>query len=83
MTQQFLLSKANQTLVTGGSDCIVRVWNPFVPKKAISIFYGHRAAISALFTQNFGKRIYSLSKDRCIKVWDVPSHSCIQVKFKI
>ncbi|XP_024936747.1 WD repeat-containing protein on Y chromosome isoform X2 [Cephus cinctus] len=65
-------------LATGGPDCIVRVWNPFVPKKASSVFQGHHAAICALIVQDKGKRIYSLSKDRCVKVWDVFDQSCIQ-----
>lgn len=69
----------SQILVTGGPDCIVRVWNPFVTKRANSTFQGHHAAICALITQNAGRRVYSLSKDRCIKVWDVLAQSCIQV----
>ncbi|XP_026666531.1 WD repeat-containing protein on Y chromosome [Ceratina calcarata] len=74
----FTFCEEAQLLVTGGPDCIVRVWNPFVPRRANSIFQGHRATICAIVMQNAGKRVYSLSKDRCIKVWDVLAQSCIQ-----
>ncbi|KAI4497186.1 hypothetical protein M0802_007670 [Mischocyttarus mexicanus] len=74
----FNFCEESQILVTGGPDCIIRVWNPFVPKKASNIFQGHQATICAIIIQNAGQRIYSLSKDRCIKVWDVPTHTCIQ-----
>ncbi|XP_076665272.1 WD repeat-containing protein WDY isoform X2 [Andrena cerasifolii] len=74
----FTLCEESQTLVTGGPDCIVRVWNPFVTRRPSSTFQGHHTPISALVTQNSGKRVYSLSKDRCIKVWDVLAQSCIQ-----
>ncbi|XP_076179716.1 WD repeat-containing protein WDY isoform X2 [Ptiloglossa arizonensis] len=74
----FTVCEESQILVTGGPDCIVRVWNPFVTKRANSTFQGHHAAICALITQNAGRRVYSLSKDRCIKVWDVLAQSCIQ-----
>lgn len=68
-----------QLLITGGPDCVVRVWNPFVTRRANSIFQGHRAPICAVIVQDAGKRVYSLSKDRCIKVWDVSAQSCVQV----
>lgn len=71
----------SQVLVTGGPDCIIRVWNPFVPTKASNIFQGHQATICAIILQNAGQRIYSLSKDKCIKVWDVPTYTCIQVLY--
>ncbi|KAK2585795.1 hypothetical protein KPH14_010400 [Odynerus spinipes] len=74
----FNFCEESQMLVTGGPDCIIRVWNPFVPKRASNIFQGHHATICAIILQNAGQRIYSLSKDRCIKVWDVPAHTCIQ-----
>lgn len=70
-------------LVTGGPDCIVRVWNPFVPHKPNCLLQGHHAAILALVTQTSGKRIYSLAKDKCIKVWDVAAQTCIQVEYLI
>ncbi|XP_076748719.1 WD repeat-containing protein WDY [Xylocopa sonorina] len=74
----FTFCEEAQLLVTGGPDCIVRVWNPFVTRRPNSTFQGHRTAICALVVQNAGKRVYSLSKDRCIKVWDVLAQSCIQ-----
>ncbi|XP_012061841.1 PREDICTED: WD repeat-containing protein on Y chromosome-like [Atta cephalotes] len=73
----------SHVLVTGGPDCVVRVWNPFVPRKANAVLLGHRSTICALVITNAGNRIFSLSKDRCIKVWDVPTLSCIQTYSKL
>ncbi|XP_043800370.1 WD repeat-containing protein on Y chromosome isoform X6 [Apis laboriosa] len=73
----FIFCEEIQLLVTGGPDCIVRIWNPYVTRRPNSIFQGHRAGICALVVQD-GKRVYSLSKDRCIKVWDILAQSCIQ-----
>lgn len=66
-------------LVTGGPDCIVRVWSPFVPAKANVVFLGHHAGITCVVLQNLGQTIYSLSRDRVIKVWDVQGQVCVQV----
>ncbi|KAK9309928.1 hypothetical protein QLX08_000565 [Tetragonisca angustula] len=74
----FTFCEEGQLLITGGPDCVVRVWNPFVTRRPNSTFQGHRAPICALIVQDAGKRVYSLSKDRCIKVWDVLAQSCIQ-----
>ncbi|XP_043502264.1 WD repeat-containing protein on Y chromosome [Polistes fuscatus] len=74
----FNFCEENQMLVTGGHDCIIRIWNPFVPKKASNTFQGHKATICAIIIQNVSQRIYSLSQDRCIKVWHVPTQTCIQ-----
>ncbi|XP_025075875.1 WD repeat-containing protein on Y chromosome-like isoform X1 [Pogonomyrmex barbatus] len=79
----FTLCEESRILVTGGPDCVVRIWNPFVPGKANAIFSEHRSTICALVVIDAGKRIYSLSKDRCIKVWDVASLNCIQTYNKL
>ncbi|EFN73429.1 WD repeat-containing protein 49, partial [Camponotus floridanus] len=73
----------SRTLVTGGPDCVVRVWNPFSPEKTNAVFPGHHSTICAVVVIDTGKRIYSLSKDRCIKVWDVPVQNCIQTYNKL
>ncbi|XP_018367624.1 PREDICTED: WD repeat-containing protein on Y chromosome isoform X2 [Trachymyrmex cornetzi] len=79
----FTLCDESHILVTGGPDCVIRIWNPFIPRKANAVLSGHRSTICALIITNAGNRIYSLSKDRCVKVWDVPALSCIQTYNKL
>lgn len=78
--QCFAFDEETHVVVTGGPDCMVRVWNAFVPSKASAIFIGHHAGITCLVLQNKGQTIYSLSRDRTIKVWDVQGQVCIQVR---
>ncbi|KAH9642092.1 hypothetical protein HF086_007212 [Spodoptera exigua] len=81
--QCFEFDEESHVLVTGGPDCTVRVWNPFVPAKANVVLIGHHAAVTCIVLQNKGQTIYSLSRDRTIKVWDIQSHSCIQTYIDI
>ncbi|KAB0795580.1 hypothetical protein PPYR_12419 [Photinus pyralis] len=74
----FTFCESAHLLVTGGSDSLVRLWNPFVPNKPSAIFSGHDAGVCALILQESGKFLYSISKDKCIKVWDVTAQSCLQ-----
>lgn len=67
-------------LVTGGPDCTVRVWNPFVPSRPSVTLLGHHAGITSIVLQNGGQTVYSLSRDRVIKVWDVQGQQCVQVR---
>nr|CAD7462430.1 unnamed protein product [Timema tahoe] len=76
----FNFSEESHLLVTGGPDCIVRVWNIFVSSKANCVFHGHHAAICHIVLQDAGQMIFSVSKDRCIKVWDLAQQSCVQVR---
>ncbi|XP_052754696.1 WD repeat-containing protein on Y chromosome-like isoform X2 [Galleria mellonella] len=81
--QCFAFDEEAHVLVTGGPDCAVRVWNPFVPTRPGAVLTGHRAAITALVLQNSGQTIYSLSRDRVIKVWDVQGQVCVQTYIDI
>ncbi|XP_059049604.1 WD repeat-containing protein on Y chromosome-like [Achroia grisella] len=76
--QCFAFDEETHVLVTGGPDCVVRVWNPFVTTRPAVALAGHHAAITALILQNAGQTIYSLSRDRVIKVWDVQGQLCVQ-----
>ncbi|KAM3959580.1 WD repeat-containing protein on Y chromosome [Aphomia sociella] len=76
--QCFAFDEEAHVLVTGGPDCSVRVWNPFVTARAAVVLTGHHAAVTALVLQNAGQTIYSLSRDRVIKVWDVQGQVCVQ-----
>ncbi|KYN16647.1 WD repeat-containing protein on Y chromosome [Trachymyrmex cornetzi] len=66
----FTLCDESHILVTGGPDCVIRIWNPFIPRKANAVLSGHRSTICALIITNAGNRIYSLSKDRCVKTYN-------------
>jgi WD40 repeat protein len=57
--------------VAGGPDCLVRLWNVFVTNKAVCVFRGHHACLVACVIQADTQRVISLSKDRCVKVWDI------------
>ncbi|XP_046962208.1 WD repeat-containing protein on Y chromosome [Vanessa cardui] len=81
--QCFAFDEEAHVLVTGGPDCAVRVWNPFVPGKASVVLMGHHAAVTALALQGGGLIIYSLSRDRVIKVWDVQGQVCVQTYIDI
>ncbi|EFA09801.1 WD repeat-containing protein on Y chromosome [Tribolium castaneum] len=67
-----------QMLASGGSDCLVRLWNPFVPQNPIAVLYGHHTAISSMILQDDAKFLYSLSQDKSIRVWDVAKQTCVQ-----
>ncbi|XP_045768906.1 WD repeat-containing protein on Y chromosome-like [Maniola jurtina] len=81
--QCFVFDEEAHVLATGGPDCVVRVWNPFVPSKASVTFHGHHAGITALVLQNNGQVVYSLSRDRVIKAWDVQGQVCVQTYIDI
>ncbi|KAH9642095.1 hypothetical protein HF086_007215 [Spodoptera exigua] len=81
--QCFAFDEEAHLLVTGGPDCTVRVWNPFVPAKANVVLKGHHAVITCIVLQNKGRTIYSLSRDRTIKVWDLQSQACRQTYIDI
>lgn len=59
-------------------DCILRLWNPFITNKPISLLRGHHASIVKIFLQDQGRKIFSLDKNRFLKVWESSSQTCIQ-----
>lgn len=54
---------------TGGPDCVLRLWLPNLPNKAVSILHGHNFGITYVFFQDAGQRIYSIDGGKVIKVW--------------
>ncbi|XP_011445499.1 cilia- and flagella-associated protein 337 isoform X2 [Magallana gigas] len=73
----FDFSKDKNIIVTGGMDRIVRLWNPYVSDKPTAMLRGHNAPIFYLFIANDENRVFSLSTDKCIKVWDILDHNCL------
>ncbi|XP_030753243.1 WD repeat-containing protein on Y chromosome isoform X2 [Sitophilus oryzae] len=74
----FALEETSHIVGTGSPDCLVRLWNPFVPRRPTCTFYGHHTGIVQMVIQDHGKKLYTLSKDKCIKIWDISLQSCLQ-----
>lgn len=74
----FCIDEVSHLIATGGPDCLVRIWNTFVPRRPTITFTGHHAGIICLIFQECSKTLCSVSKDKCIKVWDVAAQTCLQ-----
>ncbi|KAM9330468.1 cilia- and flagella-associated protein 337-like [Gastrophryne carolinensis] len=73
----FDFSKEANVLVTGGMDRIVRVWNPYVPGWPTGVLRGHSSPITHLQIAHENTKIYSVSTDCTVMVWDIESHTCL------
>ncbi|XP_039601667.1 WD repeat-containing protein on Y chromosome [Polypterus senegalus] len=69
--------KDHNLLVTGGMDRIIRMWNPYVPGKPTGILRGHTAPVFYLHISSEDSRIYSVSSDNTVKIWDIQDQSCL------
>lgn len=73
----FDFCKEKNVIVTGGMDRLVRTWNPYVPSKPTGLLRGHTAPIFHLFVCAEDDRIFSVSTDKTVKVWDLHDHTCL------
>ncbi|XP_060707433.1 WD repeat-containing protein on Y chromosome-like [Hemiscyllium ocellatum] len=82
----FLISKGAKTfdfckeknvLVTGGLDRIIRMWNPNFTGRPIGRLTGHNSPIIFLSIAAGDRRIFSISVDKIIKVWDIEDQMCL------
>uniref|UniRef100_A0A672J933 WD40 repeat domain 95 n=1 Tax=Salarias fasciatus TaxID=181472 RepID=A0A672J933_SALFA len=64
-------------LVTGGMDKLIRLWNPHFSGKATGILKGHCAPILFLSISSEDSRIFSVSIDNTVKIWDVEDQCCL------
>ncbi|XP_044731948.1 WD repeat-containing protein on Y chromosome [Chrysoperla carnea] len=74
----FDFDEAHHIIVTGSMDTIVRVWNPFVPQKPNALLTGHHMAVVAVSILSEGRLLFSISKDKCVRIWNLAEQSCIQ-----
>ncbi|XP_078086776.1 WD repeat-containing protein 64-like [Mustelus asterias] len=70
--------KAN-TIVTGGEDKILRLWNPYMFTKPKALLYGHSCIINEVVINEADQQIISLSTEGMFRVWDVQTLAVLQV----
>ena len=49
-------------------DRIVRLWNPYVPRKPTAYLRGHSSPIAFIAIAGEDNRLFSISIDKCVKV---------------
>lgn len=59
-----------KTLVTGGEDKTVRVWD-VTSGKALRSFQGHMTKVTAVAVRADGRQVASASDDGAVRVWDL------------
>ena len=70
----FDFSEQHNLIATGGADCILRLWNPYVPTRPMAALEGHISAISHLAFNRLPGQVITLSTDDVIRIWDVQEH---------
>ncbi|XP_024895488.1 EF-hand calcium-binding domain-containing protein 8 [Pteropus alecto] len=66
-------------LVTGGYDPVIRLWNPFFSKKPVWLMKGHQTSVThILVNSKCSSILFSISKDKNIRVWDMQDYICLQ-----
>ncbi len=73
----FDFSFEKNLLITGGMDRVVRLYNPYVPSKPIGHLKSHMTPIFYIHLNNEDNRIFTMSIDKCLNVWDLVDQSCL------
>ncbi|XP_061484436.1 WD repeat-containing protein on Y chromosome-like isoform X2 [Rhineura floridana] len=74
--KSFAFNKKNNLIVTGGMDRIVRMWNPYMPGRPTGMLRSHMAPVFYVHISEEDK-IFSMSTDNTIKIWDVEDQTCL------
>uniref|UniRef100_A0A7S0IZV8 F-box domain-containing protein n=1 Tax=Calcidiscus leptoporus TaxID=127549 RepID=A0A7S0IZV8_9EUKA len=67
-----------ELLVSGGNDCVVRLWD-LATHTLKRTFRGHLGAVSSLLLDLPRDALYSGSWDKSVRCWDVRSGECVSV----
>lgn len=72
------VTRDGKTLVTGGLDSVVRVWD-LVKKNQLFTLHGHNSEVKCLTLTEDTKYIISGSQDACIRIWSLQQEAEVNV----
>nr|XP_012420015.1 PREDICTED: WD repeat-containing protein 49-like [Odobenus rosmarus divergens] len=73
----FSFCKRKNLPLTGGMDRIIPGWNPYLPGKPTGMLKSHTAPVIYIHVSAEDNKIFSMSTDNTIKVWDLETDSCL------
>uniref|UniRef100_A0A6J0UL29 Cilia- and flagella-associated protein 337 n=1 Tax=Pogona vitticeps TaxID=103695 RepID=A0A6J0UL29_9SAUR len=65
-------------IATAGINRRVCLWNPYVTSKPAGVLEGHSDAVTAVQFIMERKLLFSFSKDKVLRIWDIQHQLCIQ-----
>ncbi|XP_051846444.1 WD repeat-containing protein 49 [Antechinus flavipes] len=65
-------------IATAGLNHRVCLWNPYVTSKPTGVLWGHSASVVAVQFFTARKQLFSFSKDKVLRLWDIQHQLSIQ-----
>ncbi|XP_053168013.1 WD repeat-containing protein 49 isoform X2 [Hemicordylus capensis] len=65
-------------IATAGINRRVCLWNPYVTSKPAGVLEGHSDSVMAVQFITERKLLFSFSKDKVLRIWDIQHQLCIQ-----
>ncbi|XP_073753789.1 cilia- and flagella-associated protein 337 isoform X5 [Callorhinus ursinus] len=65
-------------IATAGINNKVCLWNPYVVSKPVGVLWGHSASVIAVQFFAARKQLFSFSKDKVLRLWDIQYQLSIQ-----
>ncbi|XP_015845679.2 cilia- and flagella-associated protein 337 isoform X1 [Peromyscus maniculatus bairdii] len=65
-------------IATAGIDNKVCLWNPYVLSKPVGVLWGHSASVIAVQFFAERKQLFSFSRDKILRLWDIQHQLSIQ-----
>lgn len=75
------ISADGKRLLTGGADCMVKLWDCSAAPTFLADFQGHKAAVHMVCFRPQTTECLSASADRTLKVWEYQQKGLIQTLF--
>lgn len=74
------ISEKHRSIIAGGKDRIVRIWNPFLSLESLGVeeLHGHEARIIQLVVMERQNILVSAAVDKWMRVWDMTTFQVLQ-----
>lgn len=65
------VDQSSQVVLSGGDDCVIKIWDLRSPEAAVGGLCGHQAGVTCITAKGDGHHFISNGKDQTLKLWDI------------